>query len=165
MSKPNQKSHNSRFILFEWKLVVTAISAFFIIYYICKAVNINISFVYQVATGVFIYFIGIVKNQVIPFIIDKKIETADKNSRQLKDVIYRLELLEDRIDKITQVAFKAEAALDVSALDKTLEQDRIQSVKIKNLEGTIDKLTSSYFWRQYIQIEYPEEVETKTPYE
>jgi hypothetical protein len=127
--------------LFDIKLFLTAVGASVSIFFISKFVEIN--FLIQVFGGILVYFLALVKN-LLPRLLEKRLDAIQKkdclSDKDRLEMNYRLNLFEKRLDEIVQTVFKVEAAIQISALDEILEDERVNRQRILLLESDVQRL-------------------------
>jgi hypothetical protein len=126
---------------FDLKLLLTSLFAFGLIILIGRFVSIDLTL--KILGGVLVYFLGIGK-QLLPELVEKQInKKCDQVPQEIVTQIeFRLDQIEKRIDKFSQIIFKVEAAIKVSPLDELLENERLNNKAIAELRHSISDLRS-----------------------
>lgn len=127
--------------LFDLKLILTSLLALVLIILIGEFVPLD--WTLTVLGSGLVYCFGLAK-KLLPGLIEKQIKNkcVQLPGEIASQIDFRLNQLEDRVDRLSQIIFKVEAAIKVSPLDEFLENERLNNKAIAELKLTIDDLRS-----------------------
>lgn len=119
-------------------LVVTAIAVILICFLLSFVIHIDGFFV--VFSGILVYIVGISK-EILPDIL-KDFTSREKNDNigRIQECERRFHRIEERLDDVYQTALKAQASIEASFVDEYLEEERINTKKVFDIEKDLQQI-------------------------